>query len=125
MVDTSLEGAGISRVSPDSWFSAHVDIFLKKNHRKILSFRKVMGIFHLGGGSEQFPPDSQTCVPALQWSRFGHERGRGEGGPNRRNHDHVILEWLLNIPVGRAPQVKILLFHHIFSKKHENRTPSS
>ena len=30
VADTSLQGAGMSRVSPDSWFSAHVDIFLKK-----------------------------------------------------------------------------------------------
>ena len=34
-------GAGMSRVSPDSWFSDRVDIFLRKNHQKILSFRKV------------------------------------------------------------------------------------
>ena len=41
MADTSLEGAGMSRVSPDSCFSDRVDIFGKKSHRKILSFRKV------------------------------------------------------------------------------------
>ena len=44
LVDTSLEGAGMSRVSPDSCFSARVDIFLRKNHRKILSFQKVTGL---------------------------------------------------------------------------------
>ena len=41
MADTSLQGAGMSRVSPDSCFSDRVDIFCKKSHRKILSFRKV------------------------------------------------------------------------------------
>ena len=44
MADTSLQGAGISRVSSDSWFSDNVDIFRKNPHRKILSFRKVMAI---------------------------------------------------------------------------------
>ena len=42
MADTSLQGAGMSRVSPDSWFSDNVDIFFKNPHQKILSFRKVI-----------------------------------------------------------------------------------
>ena len=44
MADTSLQGAGISRVSPDSCFSDNVDIFRKKSHRKIFSFRKVTAV---------------------------------------------------------------------------------
>ena len=42
MADTSLQGAGISRVSPDSCFSDNVDIFIKKSHWKILPEKKVM-----------------------------------------------------------------------------------
>jgi len=41
VLDTSLQGAGISRVSSEMEFSARVDIVLKKSHDKILFFRKV------------------------------------------------------------------------------------
>ena len=34
-VDTSLQGAGISRVSSDSCFSERVDIFRKQTHQKL------------------------------------------------------------------------------------------
>ena len=52
-IDTSLEGAGMSRVSPDSWFSDNVDIFFKNPHQKILSFRKVTGLYILGKQCQQ------------------------------------------------------------------------
>ena len=48
MADTSLQGTGISRVSPEMEFSDRVDIFCKKSHQKILSFRKVTGLDILG-----------------------------------------------------------------------------
>ena len=41
MVDTSLQDAGMSRVSPEMAFSHRVDIFWKKSYRKIISFKKV------------------------------------------------------------------------------------
>ena len=44
MVDTSLQDAGMSRVSPEMAFSHRVDIFWKKSYRKIISFKKVTAI---------------------------------------------------------------------------------
>ena len=41
MADTSVQGAAMSRASPEMAFSDRVDMVLKKSHRKILIFRKV------------------------------------------------------------------------------------
>ena len=44
MVDTSLQDAGMSRVSPEMVFSHRVDIFWKTSYRKIISFKKVTAV---------------------------------------------------------------------------------
>ena len=53
MVDTSLQDAGMSRVSPEMAFSHRVDIFEKKTYRKILSFKKVTAGGLRGGRDTQ------------------------------------------------------------------------
>ena len=45
MADTSLQGAGMSRVSPEMEFSDRVDIFLKKISKNIYFSKRSKG-FH-------------------------------------------------------------------------------
>ena len=62
-VDTSLQGVWMSRVSPDSWFSRNVDIFLKLDP-PWRQGREATNSFGIGSDTN-YPHESQSDGPFI------------------------------------------------------------